>query len=158
METKLCIDRRWTDLVFQRVFSDPLTYLCYLCCVSLIFNKAVLVDHSTKLMLLCLYSSRVGSSILFECSLELAGYLEQKLRTQWTAPWKVHILNAVEVVWDTVPQLGTHERSYAVQWNADELLLQSGILAKLPRPGRKTNSMLRSLLVFELSIFHLYVE
>ena len=44
-------------------------------------------DHSTKLMLLCLYASRVGSLSLLECILELAGYLEQTLRTQWTASW-----------------------------------------------------------------------
>ena len=83
-----------------------------------------MVDHSTKLMLLCLYASTVGSSSLLECTLvtlvtlvgdlvkysfhvkrefrkvtlsvvemiqelkllfvelELAGYLEQTLRTQ----------------------------------------------------------------------------
>ena len=56
-------------------------YLCHLCCVSLIINKAAWCDISMKQMLPCLFASIGGHLSWLECSLELEVYLEQTVRT-----------------------------------------------------------------------------
>ena len=57
------------------------TYLCHLCWVLSIFNKAVFDDHSMKQMLLFPCASIGGNSDLQMYSYELAEYLERTVRT-----------------------------------------------------------------------------